>query len=77
MNAKTMFALMCAAATLALDATTKDSGGGKAGERDFYRMDAAELAKCAESGDAEAQHEYAFDLLLNGGKKPDMAEVVR
>ncbi len=77
MNAKTMFVLMCATAMLALGATAKDSGGGKAGARDFYRMDAAELAKCAESGDAEAQHEYAFDLLLNGGKKPDMAEVVR
>ena len=77
MNAKTMFALMCAAAMMALGATTKDSVGGKTGERDFYRMDAAELAKCAESGDAEAQHEYAFRLLQNGGKKPDMAEVVR
>ena len=77
MNAKTMFALMCVAATLALGATAKDSGGGKAGERDYYRMDAAELAKCAESGDAEAQLVYAFHLLENGGKKPDMAEVVR
>ena len=77
MNAKAMFSLMCVAATLALGATAKDSGGGKAGESDFYLMDAAELAKCAESGDAEAQHEYAFRLLQNGGKKPDMAEVVR
>ena len=77
MNAKTMFALMCAAATLALDATTKDSGGGKAGERDFYRMDAAELAKLAESGDVAAQHAHAYRLLMKGGKKPDMAEVVR
>ena len=77
MNAKTMFVLMCAAATLALDATTKDSGGGKAGERDFYRMDAAELAKLAESGDVAAQHAHAYRLLMKGGKKPDMAEVVR
>ena len=77
MNAKTMFALMCAAATLALDATTKDSSGGKAGERDFYRMDAAELAKLAESGDVAAQHVHAYRLLMKGGKKPDMAEVVR
>ena len=77
MNAKTMFALMCAAATLALDATTKDSGGGKAGERDFYRMDAAELAKLAESGDVAAQHAHAYRLLMKGGKKPDMADVVR
>ncbi len=68
---------MCVAATLALGATAKDSVGGKTGERDFYRMDAAELVKCAESGDAEAQHVYAFHLLKNGGKKPDMAEVVR
>ena len=77
MNAKTMFVLMCAAATLALGATTKDSGGGKAGERDFYRMDAAELAKCAESGDVAAQRAHAYRLLMKGGKKPDMAEVVR
>ena len=77
MNAKTMFVLMCAAATLALDATTKDSGGGKAGERDFYRMDAAELAKLAESGDVAAQHAHAYRLLMKGGKKPDMADVVR
>ncbi len=77
MNAKTMFVLMCAAATLALGATTKDSGGGKAGERDFYRMDAAELAKLAESGDVAAQHAHAYRLLMKGGKKPDMADVVR
>ncbi len=77
MNAKTMFALMCAAATLALGATAKDSGGGKTGERDFYRMDAAELAKLAESGDVAAQHAHAYRLLMKGGKKPDMADVVR
>ena len=77
MNAKTIFALMCAAATLALGATAKDSGGGKAGERDYYRMDAAELAKLAESGDVAAQHVHAYRLLMKGGKKPDMANVVR
>ena len=77
MNAKAMFSLMCVAATLALGATAKDSGGGKAGERDFYRMDAAELAKCAESGDVAAQRAHAYRLLMKGGKKPDMAEVVR
>lgn len=77
MNAKAMFSLMCVAATLVLGATAKDSVGGKTGERDFYRMDAAELVKCAESGDAEAQHAYAFHLLQEGGKKPDMTEVVR
>ena len=77
MNAKTMFALMCAAATLALGATAKDSGGGKAGGRDYYRMDAAELAKLAESGDVAAQHAHAYRLLMKGGKKPDMADVVR
>ena len=77
MNAKAMFSLMCVAATLALGATTKDSGGGKAGERDFYRMDAAELAKLAESGDVAAQHAHAYRLLMKGSKKPDMAEVVR
>ena len=76
MNAKTMVVLMCASVMLALGATAKDSVGEKAGERDFFRMDAAELAKLAESGDAEAQLVYAFHLLKNGGKKPDMAEVV-
>lgn len=77
MNAKAMFSLMCVAATLALGATAKDSIGGKAGERDFYRMDAAELAKLAESGDVAAQHAHAYRLLMKGGKKPDMADVVR
>ena len=77
MNAKAMFSLMCVTATLALGATAKDSGGGKAGERDYYRMDAAELAKLAESGDVAAQHAHAYRLLMKGGKKPDMAEVVR
>ena len=46
----------------ALGATAKDSGGGKAGERDYYRMDAAELAKLAESGDVAAQHTHAYRL---------------
>ena len=77
MNAKTMFALMCAAAMLAFGVTEQDSGGGKTGERDFFRMDAAELAKLAESGDVAAQHAHAYRLLMKGGKKPDMAEVVR
>ena len=77
MKAKTMFALICATAMLALGATAKDSGGGKTGERDFYRMDAAELAKLAESGDVAAQHAHAYRLLMKGGKKPDMAEAVR
>ena len=77
MNAKTVFALICSAAMLALGATAKDSGGGKTGERDFYRMDAVELAKFAESGDVAAQHAHAYRLLMKGGKKPDMAEVVK
>jgi len=66
-----------AAAMMTLGGATKDSGGGKTGERDFYRMDAAELAKLAESGDVAAQHAHANRLLMKGGKKPDMAEVVR
>ena len=77
MNAKTMFAFMCAVATLVLGGATKDSGGGKTGGRDLFRMDEAGLAKLAEAGDAEAQYAYSFCLLRKGGKKPDMAEVVR
>ena len=66
-----------AAAMMTLGGATKDSGGGKTGERDCYRMDAAELAKLAESGDVAAQHAHAYRLLMKGGKKPDMAEGVR
>ena len=77
MNAKAMFAMICAAAMLGLGATAKESAGDKNGKRNPFGMDIAELAKRAESGDAEAQHAYAFSLLRKGGKKPDMAEVVR
>ena len=61
MNAKAIFAMICAAAMMTLGGATKDSGGGKTGERDFYRMDAAELAKLAESGDADERDFYRMD----------------
>jgi TPR repeat protein len=77
MNAKTIFSLMCAAAMMTLGGATKDSVGGKTGGRDLFRMDEAGLAKLAEAGDVAAQYAHAYRLLMKGGKKPDMAEVVR
>ena len=77
---KMMMAAMVAAmaaAMMTLGGATKDSVGGKTGGRDLFRMDEAGLAKLAEAGDAEAQYAYSFCLLRKGGKKPDMAEVVR
>ncbi len=69
--------LVVVAVSMAALAGAGEPAGAKAGGGDYWRMDADEIAKLAESGDPEAQYVHAFGLVRKLEKKSDMAEVVR